>query len=240
MRTPVYEGPLELILELIEKRKLLVNDFSLASITDDFIQHVRAQETFPVEETANFIAAAATLLLIKSKSLIPTLALTEEETEDVDDLKRRLALYEKTREAASGLARLFGKEILYARGYISREPIFSPGRDLSLAALTCSLEDLLANREEATEPLPEARVRPVRSLEETMEALTARVQSALTLSFREFSGFGNQERVDVIVSFLALLELVKQGAVEVAQYDLFEDIHITNAAPRAVPRYDRP
>ncbi|PJA01139.1 segregation/condensation protein A, partial [Candidatus Kaiserbacteria bacterium CG_4_10_14_0_2_um_filter_50_16] len=68
IQTDVYQGPFEVLLDLIEARKLLVNDLALASITEDFIAHVRAQETFPVEETANFIQIAATLLLIKSKS----------------------------------------------------------------------------------------------------------------------------------------------------------------------------
>src|SRR5665811_1516142 len=100
IKTDSYEGPFEVLLDLIEARKLLVNNLTLASITEDYIQHVRAQEAFPVEETANFIQIAATLLLIKSKSLIPDLTLTEDENADVEDLKRRLAAYEKVREAA--------------------------------------------------------------------------------------------------------------------------------------------
>ena len=106
IKTDSYEGPFEVLLDLIEARKLLVNDLALANITEDFIQHVRAQATFPVEETAHFIHIAATLLLIKSKSLIPDLALTDEESADVEDLKRRLEAYEKVREAARELSRL--------------------------------------------------------------------------------------------------------------------------------------
>src|SRR3990167_6165430 len=109
IKTDSYEGPFELVLELIEARKLLVNDLALANITEDFITHVRAQDTFPVEETANFIQLAATLLLIKSKSLIPDLTLTEEENADIDDLKRRLEAYEKVRSATRELARIAGK-----------------------------------------------------------------------------------------------------------------------------------
>src|SRR3989338_11058545 len=79
IKTDAYEGPLALVLDLIEARKLLVNDLALGEITDDFVTHVRSQETFPVEETAEFIGIAETLLHIKSKSLLPDLALTEEE-----------------------------------------------------------------------------------------------------------------------------------------------------------------
>jgi segregation and condensation protein A len=71
VRVAAYEGPFELLLDLIEKRKLLVNDISLARVTDEFILHVRGQAEFPMEDATNFIAVAATLLLIKSKSLIP-------------------------------------------------------------------------------------------------------------------------------------------------------------------------
>src|ERR1700722_4197493 len=90
VRTPLYEGPLELLLDLIEKRKLLVNDISLAAVTEEYVSHVRAQTTFPVEAVANFIQIAATLILIKSKSLIPNLSLTEEEQTDINDLEERL------------------------------------------------------------------------------------------------------------------------------------------------------
>ena len=116
IKTDAYQGPFELLLDLIETRKLLVNDLALANITEEFIQHVRAQTAFPIEETANFIQIAATLLLIKSKSLIPDLALTDEESADVEDLKRRLEAYEKVREAARELSHIFGRAIMLPAG----------------------------------------------------------------------------------------------------------------------------
>ena len=70
IKTEAYEGPLGLVLDLIEARKLLVNDLALANITEDFVAYVKAQEVFPMEEAANFLQIAATLLLVKSKSLI--------------------------------------------------------------------------------------------------------------------------------------------------------------------------
>ena len=235
IQTEAYQGPFELVLDLIEARKLLVNDLALANITEDFIAHIRAQETFPIEETANFIQIAATLLLIKSKSLIPDLTLTEEENADVDDLKRRLEAYEKVREAARELARVFGKSVMLPAGERAPEPMFSPSRDLSKDALAEALARVLAARE-AVEELPEARVKPLISIEEVMDDLAKRVQSALNLSFREFAG-GAKEKVEVIVSFLALLELVKQGAVAAEQYEQHGDIRISHTASASVPRY---
>ena len=235
IKSDSYQGPFELLLDLIETRKLLVNDLALASITEDFIQHVRSQETFPVEETANFIQIAATLLLIKSKSLIPDLALTDEETADVEDLKRRLEAYEKVREAARELSRIFGKSMMLSAGERPPEVSFTPSHDLGAGALAEALARVLAARE-TVEELPEARVKPLVTIEGMMNQLAKRVQSALTLSFKEFAG-GTKERIEVIVSFLALLELVKQGAVAAEQYGIYGDIRISHAASVSVPRY---
>ncbi len=235
IKTSSYEGPFEILLDLIETRKLLVNDLALASITEDFVQHVRKQATFPVEETANFIQIAATLLLIKSKSLIPDLALTDEETADVEDLKRRLEAYEKVREAARELSRIFGKAVMVPAGERAPEVTFAPSRDLSKNALAEAFARILAARE-AIEELPTARVKPLVTIEEMMDRLAKRVQSTMTLSFKEFAG-GIKEKVEVIVSFLALLELVKQGAIAAEQYDIHGDIRIKHTASTSVPRY---
>lgn len=234
VKTEGYEGPLELILELIEKHKLSVSELSLTEVTDDFIAHVRGHGTFPMEDAANFIAVAATLLLIKSRSLIPDLELSQEEESDVADLERRLAAYEKARTAARELSRLFGRAMMAEAGERKPEVIFAPSADLTIVNLEHALKEALAALEKE-EKLPEARVRPIISIEEMMDDLRTRVERALTLSFKEFTG-SRTERVEVIVSFLALLELVKQGAVEVAQHSPFNDIHITNASA-AVPRY---
>ncbi|PIR83384.1 hypothetical protein COU19_00770 [Candidatus Kaiserbacteria bacterium CG10_big_fil_rev_8_21_14_0_10_56_12] len=235
IKTDAYEGPFEVLLDLIEARKLLVNELSLAQITEDFIGHVRAQKLFPVEQTANFIHIAATLLLIKSKSLIPDLTLTEEESEDVDDLKRRLAAYEKVRAASRELARIYGAHVMVPPGEKAPEVLFAPSRDLSKEALAEALARVLAAREEV-EALPEASVKSTVTIEEMMDTLAKRVQTAMTLTFSEFAG-GARERVDVIVSFLALLELVKQGAVAAEQHDTYGEIHMSHSEASAVPRY---
>lgn len=235
IKTDSYEGPFEVVLDLIEARKLLVNDLALASITEDYIQHVRAEEIFPMEEASNFIHIAATLLLIKSKSLIPDLILTEEEHADIDDLKRRLEAYEKVREAARELSRIFGKTMLFPEGVRATEPFFAPSRDLSTQALADALARVLAARE-AVEALPEARVKPMISIEEVMSDLAKRVQSAMTLTFKDFAG-AKKEKVEVIVSFLALLELVKLGSVVAEQYQQHGDIRISHTETSAVPRY---
>lgn len=234
IQTDSFQGPLELVIELIEKRRLLVNELSLAQITDEYVAYVRSHPEFPIEDAADFIGVAATLLLIKSKSLLPELDLTEQEEEDVEDLKRRLELYEKTREASKELAKLFGRSVLVSAGERKPEPFFSPSRDLTLAALENALTDALAALQKE-EKLPEVRVRTLVTIEEMMDELTKRVQTALHMSFKEFTG-NRTEKVEVIVSFLALLELVKQGVVDAAQQGAFGDIDISNTSG-SVPSY---
>ena len=230
-----HEGPLELILELIEKRKLLVNELSLSQVTDDFISYVRSHEAFPMEDATGFIGVAPTLLLIKSRSLLPELELSTDEEEDVEDLTRRLTQYEKAREASRLLAQLFGQQVMVSAGEKAPEPIFAPSRALTLEALERAFTDALTSLEKEKETLPEARVRPTISLEEVMDDLKSRVERALTLSFKDFAG-EKTERVEMIVSFLALLELVKQGNVDAEQFGAFGDIRITNTGT-GVPRY---
>lgn len=234
VRTESYEGPLGLLLELIEGRKLLVNDVSLSQVTDDFITFVRGKGEFPMEDAADFIQIAATLLLIKSKSLIPDLELSGDEEQDIDDLKLRLLAYERARESARELSRLFGRSVMVSAGERVPEVVFAPSKDLTPTNLENALKEALAALEKE-EKLPETRVRPMVTIEEMMDRLLDRVQKAVTMSFKDFSG-GTAEKVEVIVSFLALLELVKQGALDVAQYETYGDIRITNTKAE-VPKY---
>ena len=234
VRTAAFEGPFALVLDLVEKRKLLVNDLSLSQVTDDFIAHVKSQAQFPMEDAADFIQVAATLLLIKSKSLIPDLELSGEEEEDVEDFKRRLAMYERAREAARELSRLYGRNVMVSAGERTPEPMFAPSKDATVANLQKALEDALAELEKE-EPLQEARVRPMVTIEEMMDRLLDRVRGALSVSFKEFSGDA-KEKVEIIVSFLALLELVKQGNVDADQHEDFSDIRIRDVSTD-LPKY---
>jgi segregation and condensation protein A len=230
-----YEGPFELVLELIEKSKLSINELSLSKITDDYIAHVRGSAAFPMEDAADFIAVAATLLVIKSKSLIPDLELSEDETTDITEFERRLREYERVRSMMRELSVLFGRQVLVSAGERFPEPHFSPSRDLTLANLEAAL-DAVFNSIEKEVALPEARVRNTVTLEEMMTKLMDRVQKKLTLSFSEFSGDAS-ERIEVIVSFLALLELMKEGTVDALQHETFSDIRITNTST-GMPRYE--
>lgn len=232
-----FEGPLDLLLSLIEKRKLFVNEISLARITDDFIAYINQLGHFPVAESAQFILIASTLLLIKSKSLLPQLDLTKEEETSIEDLERRLKLYQRIRDLSVHVKERFGKNVIFERNAPKfAEPVFSPDDSMTVPALLDAIRSVLKNVPKK-ENLPKAVVRKVISLEEMITNLTERVQRSLKTSFREFAAVGKAEKVHVIVSFLAMLELVKQGIVDVTQEKDFDDIHIETQSV-GVPRYE--
>ena len=220
VKTAVYEGPLEVLLELIEKRKLLINDISLAQVADDYIARVKALPELPLGETAEFVSLAATLLLIKSRSLLPSLALSEEEAGDIKELEYRLALYQLIKEASRELGKSdFPK--LYGGNAPEPEPIFVPDPAITVSELLHAAQTLIAGFPQFIE-LPKVAVKKIMSLEEMIERLSARVSTAFRTSFREFTG--KKEKAEVIVGFLALLELIKQGILKAEQGEQHGDI----------------
>jgi segregation and condensation protein A len=231
-----FEGPLDLLLDLIEKRKLFISDISLAKVTDDFIEHVKSFDSLPMGESAHFILIASTLLLIKSKSLLPQLQLTEEEQGDIHDLETRLKIYKRIKEAGVHISNIFGSEVIFTQSQ-SRplQPVFTPAAEFSLEKALLSLKDLI-NRLPKKEKLPQTVVKKVISLEDMIGTLTTRITSHLRMSFREFTKEHKENKVNVIVSFLAMLELVKQGIVHVSQEKNFDDIQI-ETKEIGVPRY---
>lgn len=235
IKTAVFEGPLDVLLTLIEKRKLFINDISLAKVADDYIAHVKQLENFPIADSANFVLIASTLVLIKSKSLLPNLELTEDEQGDIADLERRLKIYQRIKELSVGVKAMFGRKVLFAPESRRVEPIFSPDQSMSLGSLAAAIKDVLKNLPQK-EFLPKAIVVKVMSLEEMITHLTKRVTDGLRMSFREFSKAGRENKVHVIVSFLAMLELVKQGVISVAQEKHFDDI-VMETEVLGVPKY---
>ncbi|HVZ76061.1 MAG TPA: segregation/condensation protein A [Candidatus Paceibacterota bacterium] len=221
VKTPVYEGPLDLLLDLIEKRKLLINDISLAAVADEYIAHVNSLREMPVGETASFVALAATLLLIKSRSLLPALELSEGEERDIKELEYRLAVYQIIKDAGRGLRANFGNPMLYEGIAADPEPMFLPDASITADALRAAAHTLIQGFPQLTH-LPKVEVKKIMSLEDMIESLSKRVTSAMKLSFREFTG--RRERAEVIVSFLAMLELVKQGILRANQEKKFGDI----------------
>ncbi len=232
IKTDHFEGPLDLLLTLIEKRKLFINDFALASVADDYIAYIRGFEEYPIGDVANFLLVASTLVLIKSKSILPQLSLTNEETQDIDDLKRRLAMYELFRDLSSDIRARYGKEIIYERSGRSEViTVFAFDPRLSIDVLSGAMTSVITALPKKA-VLPKVTVKKVVSLEEMIERLTKRVTESLKTGFGHFSGYQKgtelprEKKVEIVVAFLAMLELVKQGVVHVTQREDFGEIDI--------------
>ncbi len=232
IETEHFQGPIDLLLSLIEKRKLFINDFSLAKVADDYISQVRTFENYPMDDVANFLLVASTLVLIKSKSILPDLNLTKEEESDIDDLKRRLALYDLFRNLAETVKLEYGKKIIFEKSARSNPiQLFAPDSQITTDNIFEAANRVLNALPKKPE-LPKATIKKVVSIEEMMNRLAERVTGTLRMGFSSFSNYrkGEQipreERVNVIVSFLAMLELVKQGVVTVTQSEDFDDINI--------------
>lgn len=235
IQTQVYTGPLDLLIDLIERRKLLVNDISLASVTDDYMQYVAKLEQHSLRDVADFIVLAATLLLLKSKSLLPVLELTEAEEEGIDQLEARLKYYQIYRSAGKIIESLFGKQTRYERPYvIDRSPVFLPDKYAQVDALKTAIAGVIQNLPKKVEK-PKVQVKKVISLEEMIENLKTRIEQQISFKFKEFTG-DSKERTIIIVGFLAVLEMVKQGGVLVRQATHFTDIEIEREGT-ATPKY---
>lgn len=222
-----FEGPFPLLLSLIEGRKLFINDISLASITEDYIGYVN-QEKIEPRLVSSFILVASTLILIKSKSLLPNLNLTAEEERDITNLEDRLKLYELYTKLSLNIKNNFGKNIIHIpeerKNY---EVIFLPNYQISQESMLAIVNELFGKLPKKT-LLPEVEVKKVISLEEMIDNLKDRISNSMSFSFKEFAGkvATKEERVNTIVSFLAMLELVREGILNVIQDNHFEDILI--------------
>lgn len=231
LSTPQFSGPLDLLLALIEERKLYINDISLAQVTDAYMAHMDHIAEFSMGETAQFVLVAATLLVIKSRSLLPDLELSIEEEESIAELERRLALYQHVKKAVTRLRELHGAPLhLSATHHVKATVEFNPG-NATIEGLHAAIA-----RVQAIVPsfLKRTVVDTVVSLEQVISSLANRLASASRLTFKDVTK--GAARHDIIVHFLALLELVKSGTVHVDQRDTFGEL-IFEKSRVDTPRY---
>lgn len=215
-----FEGPLDLLLSLIEREKLDITTVSLAQIADQYLEYLSTEKQVTLENLSAFLLVASRLLLIKSRALLPVLTFTEEEEESVDDLEWRLRQYRLFRDAAVTLGTLFSsRNETYARESFSEsQVVFYPPKDLSAEDLARHFRSLLGDIP-VQEEMPEKIVEQVVSLEERIIHLQNHLTERMETSFAEFSGSA-RNKTDIIVSFLALLELIKQCFL-IAEQDHF-------------------
>lgn len=242
VKTEHFEGPLDVLLTLIEKRKLLINQVSLATVTEEFMRHIESlQAPEYIKEKTGFVVVASILLLIKARSLLPTLPVTEEETEDIADLEKRLKVLEFFRSLGKKIEAKYGKNIIHNQGNFKRDIcIFAPSKDISITNILEAVQQVLHKLPKPEKKMQEVRIRKVVSIEEMMETLSTRIQKAISTTFTQFTkshapGANMKEvKQNVVVSFLALLELVKQNAIFVEQVNMFDEIDIKSVTAQKV------
>ena len=218
-----FEGPLELLLELIESEKLPIAEVSLAQVADQFLHFVETADDLPAETIADFLTVAAKLMVIKAKLLIDWMM---PEEEDGPSLEQQLKMYKDYRDASKWIAeRLRTEQFSFSRPktVMLITPKFAPPHDLSKDKMA---EIFIKALE---------RLRPVVELPKRVIARAVTIAEKITLfksfitkhqQFKFHETLESATRTEVIVSFLAMLELVKQRVIDVVQEDHLSDIHI--------------
>ncbi len=228
IKTSYFEGPFSLLLHLVEKKKLFINDVSLAEVTEDYLKYLNNLGKMNSDEASTFLIVASTLLLIKSKSLLPNLDLTDEEKGDIENLEERLRLYKLFGKLSLHIKNNFGKKIIFAP--LERKNnvlVFLPDKQITKESMMTFVRGALHAMPKKVF-LPEVEVKKVISIEEMLDRLVDRMQNTLRTSFREFTSNGKsrEEKMVVIIGFLAMLELVRQGIIHAIQEGDKGDIFI--------------
>ena len=221
-----FSGPLGLLLNLVEEQKLSINEISLAEIAEKYIAYLKSLEEIPKEELAAFLVIASTLMLIKSRSLLPGVKLTEEEETDIKELEQRLKTYQFFKELSQYIRELsktdrhlFGRE-----AYVGMRSVFFPPEGLTAADFKKIMDEIL-EAVPKTEKLPEGTLGKMISIEDKMTEIQERLNQMLAMTFDELKNSA-KEKIEVIISFLAMLELVKQGWLILDQQKLFGGISL--------------
>lgn len=240
-----FSGPLEKLLELIEAQKMDVSEVSLAKVTDDFLKYLEtfksglganagAEERFrgDLRVLADFVSVASKLIFLKSKYLLPGLALTDEEEADIKDLEARLHIYQQLKPAIKLINRLwrtshrsFSRPYFLGRGTgnVPGQTMFYPGDDLDIEALAAAMRgifDSIRTYDLETETIREKIV----TLEEKISEVLGRIQNEGDVHFDDLSG--EKSRGEMIVVFLAVLHLAREQLVLLEQIDNFSDIMV--------------
>lgn len=228
LRLPNYEGPLDVLLRLIERNRLAVTDVSLVAVTDQFIEYIASQDAVSAEILADFTATAARLLVLKSRSLLPRPPRPDDDPETAEDLTRQLLAYQAIKQTALHLRE---REQSYVRSW-HREvpeqqdlPVTETLAPVSLPVLLRALRRCLTRL-----PAPPRAYTPQPVI--TLGVMMHRLIERLGGGHSHFSRLLGSEpsRMEYAIGFIALLSLIRQRVVDATQTGLFEEIEITHLA----------
>lgn len=220
--------PYQKILELVEAKKLDISTVNLAKITGEFLIYVKNLELQSQKNhqiLADFIGIAAKLLLIKSKMLLPTLELTEDEEEDIQELKHRLLIYQNHQIAAKTLENIW--PLLprsFSRSYLAFSASSFTSPNFRINDLLSAFQAVLAEQaNQLPPPLETAKIKIV-SLQEKIKELIQRLANQPRHNFSNL--VSNADRGEIIATFLAILHLLKDQNLEAQQSENFGEIYL--------------
>ncbi len=234
-----FEGPLDLLLHLIEKNKVSIYDIPIVLITEQYLEYVGRMETENLDVVSEFLVMAATLIDIKARMLLPA----DEEEEDGEgdpraELVRRLLEYKMYKQMAFQLQEMEqdAEKHFYKDPTIPREVArYEPPVDLdalldglTLAKLQSIFQSVMKRQNDRVDPIrsrfgeiPKERV----SLEKKISSVIDYARQNRRFSFRQMLS-GQRDRVELVVTFLAVLELMRMGRIRLTQAALFDDMDI--------------
>lgn len=236
LRLPSFEGPLDVLLGLIERERLQISDLSLVTVTDGFLTYIAGLDDAPPALLAEFAGVAARLLVLKSRALLPRPEVVEPEP-DVDDLAQQLREYQRAKQAAESFREL---ERAGLRTFV-RPPVtdLPPPKIVLVPPPVGHLRRALLRTLARVRAEPEvAAMRRVVSIGEMLDRLRGRI-ARVRYRARFHEMVGSNERDETVVGFIALLALWRRGEVHVEQAGLFEDIHVMPASSVPVAGGDK-
>jgi segregation and condensation protein A len=220
---------MSLLLQLIEQQELDITQISLAQVADQYIGYIRQLASMDPEDLADFLVVAAKLLLIKSKALLPYLY--PEEEEEIKDLEEQLKMYKEFLDATKKIQAMIGKKrFMFARPWnrkalIFADKFFSPPKKLKAEDLSMVYHDLINRIKPFISQLAEEKLERKINIEEKIAAIESSLLDRLKIGFSKIL-LGAKSKTEIIVSFLAMLELIKQKTIFVEQTELFGEIEI--------------
>jgi segregation and condensation protein A len=234
VKLEIFEGPLDLLLYLIKRDEIDIYDISLEKITRQYLEYLQAFKELNIDVAGEFVVMAANLIYLKSRSLLPADQQPPEEDAEPDDprweLIRQLIEYKKFKEAAGQLqARALEQERIFARVGNGAAPEAAPMRlgEVGIFQLINALQNVI-KRVDAREDLREIFGEHF-TVSDKIDSILQRVAGGVALRFSDlFAGVAS--RVEIVVTFLALLELIRLRQVRATQPNPFDEIEIASVA----------
>ena len=224
-----FAGPLDLLLNLIEQEELDITQVSLAKVTDQYLQSIEGMQEHNPDAIVDFLVVASQLMVIKSKALLPLLALDDEEELDARELEFRLKQLKLFRDLSVNLEkRLAQKQILFGQRFVPpKQKHFLPAENVSLESLQQALRDVLHALPQE-EFMEEETIQTGMSTKDKMGHIRKNLEKLTNIRFQDMV-MDKKSKMEVVITFLAMLELLKQRIISVEQGEHFGEITLKPA-----------